>query len=274
MLRESLKGVLSDDEAKIAVSAFDQIGGIIIIRIPDGLASKKRIIGEALLRQVKPAVSVYAQSSDVRGDYRTRDLELLAGCDSTLTEYKESGCRFAVDVQNAFVTPRLSRERERIAGLVQDGETIFNMFAGVGMFSIIAARRKKCIAYTVDINPAAHAMCKKSLSMNKLAGQVIPICSDAAKAASDLRGASDRTLMLLPERSDEFLNDAVLATKDGGIIHYYAHVHADRKQDAGMAAEEHYLNASPVRSEILGSKIVRIVGPRYYQTVVDARIRK
>jgi len=274
MLRESLKGVLSDNELKMTVSAFDQIGNIIIIRIPDKLAQKRSIIGEALLKQVKPAVSVYAQSSDVRGDYRTRDLELLAGRDSTITEYKESGCRFTVDVQNAFVTPRLSRERERIADLVQDGETLLNMFAGVGMFSIIAARRKRCIAYSVDINPVAHAMCKKSVSMNKLAGQVIPICSDAAKAASALRDASDRTLMLLPERTDEFLDDAVRATKDGGVIHYYAHVHADRKQDACRITEERYMNATPVRSEILGSKIVRIVGPRYYQTVVDARIRK
>ena len=29
-----------------------------------------------------------------------------------------------------------------------------------------------------------------------------------------------------------------------------------------------------VKSEILGSKIVRAVGPRYYQTVVDVKITK
>ena len=34
------------------------------------------------------------------------------------------------------------------------------------------------------------------------------------------------------------------------------------------------LDVAPVRSEILGSRIVRAVGPRYYQTVVDAVIRK
>ena len=80
--------------------------------------------------------------------------------------------------------------------------------------------------------------------------------------------------MLLPERSDEFLESAILATKDGGIIHYYSHIHADKKQDAPKLSEEHYLEVTTVKSEILGSKIVRAVGPRYYQTVVDVKIIK
>ena len=67
---------------------------------------------------------------------------------------------------------------------------------------------------------------------------------------------------------------AIDATKNGGIIHYYAHIHADKKSEAGKLSEEHYLKVTPVKSEILGSKIVRPVGPRYYQTVVDVRITK
>ena len=85
---------------------------------------------------------------------------------------------------------------------------------------------------------------------------------------------SDRTLMLLPERSDEFLDSAIDTTKDGGIIHYYSHIHADKKTEAGKLSEEHYLKVTPIKSEILHSKIVRPVGPRYYQTVVDVKISK
>ena len=85
---------------------------------------------------------------------------------------------------------------------------------------------------------------------------------------------SDRTLMLLPERSDEFLYSAINTTKSGGIIHYYSHMHADKKSEAAKLSEEHYLKTTSVKSEILGSKIVRAVGPRYYQTVVDVKITK
>jgi tRNA (guanine37-N1)-methyltransferase len=124
MLKKSLEGILTEQESEEVFSAFDQIGDIIIVRIPDLLLSKKKIIGETLLEQVKSANSVFFQSSPVEGDFRTRDLELLAGENKTQTEYKEFGCRFAVDVQKAFFSPRLSTERDRISDLISDGETI------------------------------------------------------------------------------------------------------------------------------------------------------
>jgi len=275
MLKKSLESILSPKESEELISAFDQIGEIIIVRIPDSLLPKKKIIGEALLKDVKIVRSVFYQASAVEGDFRTRNLEVIAGEDNTETEYREFGCKFIVDVQNAFFSPRLSTERDRIANLIQEGEVMTNMFAGVGMFSIIAAKKKKCEVYSLDINPVASNLCERNLKLNKLAGEVISINGDARQIINEqLENKSDRTLMLLPERSDEFLESAIKTTKNGGIIHYYSHIHADKKSDAGKLSEEHYLQVSPVKSEILGSKIVRPVGPRYYQTVVDVRISK
>jgi tRNA (guanine37-N1)-methyltransferase len=275
MLKKALEGILSSQESEELISAFDQIGNIIIVRIPDLLLPKKKLIGEALLKEVKISKSVFYQASPVEGDFRTRNLEILAGEDRTETEYKEFGCRFVVDVANAFFSPRLSTERERIANLIQDGETMVNMFAGVGMFSIMAAKKKKCTVYSIDINPIASKLCEKNIELNKLAGKVISINGDTSKIIdAELQNIADRTLMLLPERSDEFLDSAIKTTKDGGTIHYYSHIHADKKSDAGKLSEKHYLDVTPVKSEILASKIVRPVGPRYYQTVVDVKISK
>jgi tRNA (guanine37-N1)-methyltransferase len=275
MLKKALEGILTTKENEELISAFDQIGDIIIVRIPDSLLSKKRIIGEALLDQVKIAQSVFYQASDVEGDFRTRNLEILAGKDNTETEYKEFGCKFTVDVKNAFFSPRLSTERERIANLIQNDEIMTNMFAGIGMFSIMAAKKKKCTVYSLDINPAASKLCETNILLNRLAGKVISINGDASEIINDqLMDKSDRTLMLLPERSDEFLESAINTTKNGGIIHYYSHIHADKKSEAGKLSEKHFLQVSPVQSEILFSKIVRAVGPRYYQTVVDVKISK
>ena len=275
MLKKSLHGILNEVECKELVSAFDQIGNIIIVRIPDSLLSKKELIGKTLLREVKIAKSVFYQSSAVEGDFRTRKLELLAGEDSTETIYRESGCRFIVDVEKAFFSPRLSTERARIANLVNDGETILNMFAGVGMFSIMAAKTKRCKVYSIDVNPVASRLCEKNIESNKLCGEVISINGDAREIINDtLDNISDRTLMLLPERSDEFLDVAIRATKNDGVLHYYSHIHADKKTDAGRLSEEHFAQISPVCFEVLGSKIVRPVGPRFYQTVVDVRILK
>jgi tRNA (guanine37-N1)-methyltransferase len=275
MLKKALENILTTQESKELISSFDQIGDIIIVRIPDSLLSKKKLIGETLLKQVKIAKSVFYQASAVEGDFRTRNLEILAGDNKTETEYKEFGCKFTVDVENAFFSPRLSTERERIANLVQDGETVVNMFAGVGMFSVMIAKKKKCTVYSIDINPIAAKLCEKNIKSNKIVGNIISINGDALQIIQEqLQNKSDRTLMLLPERSDEFLESAINATKNGGVIHYYSHIHADKKSDAGKLSEEHYLQVTPVKSEILGSKIVRAVGPRYYQTVVDVKISK
>ena len=207
--------------------------------------------------------------------FSNKRFRILAGEDNTETEYKEFGCRFTVDVKNAFFSPRLSTERERIANLIQNEEVMTNMFAGIGMFSIMAAKRKKCIVYSLDINPVASKLCETNIGLNKLAGNVISINGDTSEIIKEqLMNKSDRTLMLLPERSDEFLDSAINTTKDGGIIHYYSHIHADKKTEAGKLSEEHYLKVTPVKSEILHSKIVRAVGPRYYQTVVDIKITK
>ncbi len=275
MLKQAMIGILTEVEADELYGAFDQIGNIIILRIPDSLLHKRKTIGEVLLDKVKTAKSVYCQSSPVEGDFRIRKLELLAGEDKTETEYKEHGCRFKVDVEKTFFSPRLSTERDRIAGLIKEGETIINMFGGVGMFSIVAAKKKKCHVYNIDINPDAARLCSENILLNKLKGTVESIEGDATKVIEErLLEAGDRVLMLLPERSDEFLESAIKAAKKKAIIHYYCHIHAEKKDQVALLAPQHFLSVVNVKSEILGAKIVRPVGPRFYQAVVDAAISK
>ena len=168
MLKKALENILTAKESDQLVSAFDQIGDIIIVRIPDSLIPKKKIIGKALLKQVNTASSVFYQSSPVEGNFRTRNLELIEGNKKTETEYKENGCRFIVDVEKAFFSPRLSTERERISNLINDGEVVINMFGGVGMFSLLAAKKKSCTVYNIDINPIASRLCKENIKLNKL----------------------------------------------------------------------------------------------------------
>ena len=62
MLKKALEGALTSEESNELISALDQIGDIIIVRIPDSLLSKKKIIGETLLNEVKIAKSVFYQA--------------------------------------------------------------------------------------------------------------------------------------------------------------------------------------------------------------------
>lgn len=277
MLKNVLAGVLGPEEASQVYSAFDQVGDIVIIKVPDGLAGKKDVIAEAILANVKTAKAVFAQSSPVKGDFRVRDLEFLAGENRTVTEYREHGCRFRVDVAKTYFSPRLSTERQRIACLVRDGEIIVNMFAGVGTYSIIIAKANRtCKVYSIDSNPVASELCAENARLNKVADRVLPVCADAHDAIkSRLAGVADRVLMPLPERAREFVDPAVAALKGRGTVHYFAHVQADGKKEAKELGTADARDAfCKYRHRVTETTVVREVGPRLYQIVADVQVTK
>ncbi|MDA4112213.1 MAG: class I SAM-dependent methyltransferase family protein, partial [Thaumarchaeota archaeon] len=214
MLKSVLRGKLSEEEINWLSSSFDVIGSIAIIKIPDELSSKEKMIGEEILDNVRNVKTVLKQNSDVEGEYRTRSVRLIAGEDNYETIYKESGISLKVDVRSVFFSPRLSTERLRIRALVKEGEHIFNMFAGVGTFSFVIAKTTTCEIESVDKNPDAVRLSKESLKLNKrLKGKVNPILADAREFAETNRGQFDRILMPLPERSRDFLRAAEQSSK-------------------------------------------------------------
>lgn len=277
MLKQVLSSLLTQEETAQVYSAFDQIGDTVIIKIPDGLMPKKKLIADAILANVKTAKAVFAQVSAVKGDFRVRDLEFIAGENRTVTEYKEHACRFKVDVARTYFSPRLSTERLRIAEMVGNDETIVNMFAGVGTFSVVIARMNKtCRVYSIDSNSAASELDKINAKLNKVQDRVFSICGDAAEVIkAKLAGQANRVLMPLPERAKEFVDSAVLALKEKGIVHYFAHVKADSKKVGRELGLDDARDAfAEYNHQVLATRIVREVGPRIYQIVADVSVTR
>ena len=276
MLKNILSNILSSDEVSQVYSAFDQIGDIVIIKIPNELVPKKKFIADTILAHVKSAKAVFAQVSPVRGDYRVRNLEFIAGENRTITEYKEHGCRFRVDVAKTYFSPRLSTERLRIANMVGEGETIVNMFAGVGTYSILMARMNKtCKVYSIDSNAVAAELCEANAKLNKVQDRVVSIHGDAGEVIKDkLAGQADRVLMPLPESAKEFVDSAVLALKKKGVVHYFIHIRADNKKTSknlGLQdAHKAFVKYNHIVQQV---RVVRGVGPRIYQIVADVLVK-
>jgi tRNA (guanine37-N1)-methyltransferase len=276
ILKTILKEILSPEDVSKVYSAFDIIGGIIILKIPDSLNSKKQVIAETILKNVKSAKSIFVQTSAVQGDYRIRHLEYLAGANSALTEYKEHGCIFKVDVMKTYFSPRLSTERMRVSKMVTDNEIITNMFAGVGTYSILIAKNNKsCKVFSIDSNPVANELATINVKLNKVQERVIPICGDAREVIdTQLRCTSTRILMPLPEKAKEFVGSAVLALREKkGMIHYFAHIKAPSRKlaldNAALDVKHAFVNHD---HRIISTRVVREVGPRLYQTVSDVAI--
>ena len=273
VLKIILKEILPAEDISKIYSAFDMIGGIIILKIPDSLNSKKQIIADTILTNIKSAKSVFAQTSPVQGEYRVRDLEYLAGTNSAVTEYKEHGCRFKVDVMKTYFSPRLSTERLRIANMITKNEIITNMFGGVGTYSVLIAKNNKsCMVYSIDSNPVANELALINAKLNKVQERVIPICGDAREVINEqLRNTSTRVLMPLPEKAMEFVDSAVLALREKrGMIHYFTHLKASsRKLALSNAAVDTKRAFVDYDHKLVSTRVVREVGPRLYQTVSD-----
>lgn len=274
-LRDRLAGRLTPLELKMIYRSFDIVGDIAVLKIPKGLEGKGEIIANAIMQLNKNIRTVLCQTSPIHGELRLRELKWLGGDNRTETFHKEHGCLFKVDLAKCYFSPRLSYERIRVAKQVKHGEVIVNMFAGVGCFSIIIARHSKAgKVYSIDINPYAVQYMQLNTYLNKVEEIVEPIEGDAKEAIiSRLRNVADRVLMPLPEKAYKYLDYAIMALKPvGGIIHYYDFEHAEKNKDPIIKVVDKVsrkLKDLNLDFNVPFARIVRTVGPRWYQVVLD-----
>jgi tRNA (guanine37-N1)-methyltransferase len=160
--------------------------------------------------------------------------------------------------------------------MINKNEKIINMFAGVGTYSIILAKKNPdCIVYSIDSNPDAHNLCVINSKLNKVQDRVIPILGNARSIIDNqLKGKATRVLMPLPEQASQFIDSATMALENNrGIIHYFAHIKANSKLHALEEGKKNcHDNFKCHQYKIISGRVVREVGPRIYQTVFDLMI--
>jgi tRNA (guanine37-N1)-methyltransferase len=206
-----------------------------------------------------------------------RKFEVIAGESKTETIHKEHGCTYYVDVAKTYFSPRLSHEHNRVASQVSEDETIVDMFAGVGPFSILIAKKRENVrAYAVDVNPEAIKYLEKNIVANRVQGRVIPILGDVRKVVKkQLVGVADRVIMNLPEKAIEYVDVSCETLKpEGGIMHYYEFARAPNPlENAKVRLTEAVEKAKRNLEKVLLAKTVRATAPFEWQIVVDARIQ-
>jgi tRNA (guanine37-N1)-methyltransferase len=277
-LRKTLSGVLSLEDTDEIYNSFDVVGGIAIIRLPCTSPVNAQTAANAIMSRHRNVKTVLLQASPVEGDLRLRRLTHVAGENKTSTVHREFGCLFSVDAAKCYFSPRLSHERIRIARLVDPGETIVNMFAGVGCFSIVIAKHAKhAKVFSIDINPVAVQFMQENIRLNRVYGKVIPLLGDSKELVnSRLQRVGDRVLMPLPEKALEYLPHAVAALKaSGGWIHYYGLEHAKKNESPAEKAKSKVVEALAALCldfKVPFVRVVRSTGPNWFQLAVDVHI--
>jgi len=271
-IKDVLKEVLSEEEIKNLRSSFDIVGNIAIIEVPEELENKEKIIAEALRKVHKNVKTICRRLDERKGKFRLRKIKKILG-ESTETVHTEFGCKFKLDVKKVYFSPRESTERKRIADLVNDGETILVMFAGVGPYAIIIGKHKNVKKiYCVEINKNACEYMKENVKLNKLEGKIETICGDVKDVCETFYGRCDRVIMPLPLEGYKYLPIALKCLKKNGFIHFY---HTGHENELFKEAEIHVKKAcmeAGKKFKIVNRKKVLPYAPRVWKICLDVKV--
>jgi tRNA (guanine37-N1)-methyltransferase len=255
--------------------SFDVVGDIAVLELDSGLADHEIRIAEAIM-EVHPNVrAVFAKSGEISGAERIRPLRYIAGDNRTQTIHKEHGCLFNVDLSKVFFSPRLSTEHERVAHMVEEGERVVDMFAGVGPFSILIAKRLGNIRVdAIDANPQAVELFRENVRANKVESKVHAHLGDARDIIREkLSQSASRVIMNHPSASKDFIKEACDALQpSGGVINYYTFAGDDWEADSRREIEYAVQASGYVPERVLQIHRVREVAPMKWQVAVDLKV--
>ena len=217
-------------------SSFDLVGDIAIMKMPDDLIPYAPRLGEALIR-TSPNVRAVFMDGGVKGEFRIRDLTRIAGTGDAEVVHRENGVRLSTDPSKVYFNPRLSAERARVASLVQPGEVIIDMFAGVAPFGCVICRNAEPeVVYSIDLNPECQRFAEQNAKLNRIKN-LVPMTGDSTVLIRELPMA-DRIVMNLPQMADAFLPDAYDHVKSTGVIHMHMVLERDEVDDYQRGLEE------------------------------------
>ena len=257
-------------------TSYDIVGDIILIKLEDELIKYKEKIGKSLLK-LHNNIYTICLAKPVKGEYRTRDIEIIAGEKKTSTIHREYGLKFEVDIKKTYFSPRLSSERKRIADLVKPGEVVVDMFAGVAPFSIMIAKyANPKIVYSLDKNVHAIKFSNINIKRNKVLDKVEAIHLDAENISQFINKKgikADRILMNLPFSAHLFFKNALDIINNPCVIHYY-----DILKEQEIEKKTNYLkklaeekNKSLIKMDV---RKIKTYAPREFYIGIDIMAKK
>lgn len=189
-----------------------------------------------LLKQ-KNIKTVLLKKEKFKGRLRKIKTEFLAGINTKETIHHENGCRFKLNVDETYFSPRLSGERLEIAEIVkkQKKKKILVLFAGIAPFSIVIAKfNNKAKIYSVELNRIASRYAEENVKLNKLLNVKI-VQGDAKKIKNLIKKYKmpekyDCIVMPRPQLPSTFLKEAFSVASRGCLIFFY-----DFVQEEGVA---------------------------------------
>uniref|UniRef100_A0A803N6A3 tRNA (guanine(37)-N1)-methyltransferase n=1 Tax=Chenopodium quinoa TaxID=63459 RepID=A0A803N6A3_CHEQI len=205
---EVLEALLPKD--MIIPSAFETVGHIAHLNLKEEHLPYKKVIAKVVLDKNKPKIQTVVNKIEaISNDFRTMELEVLAGNHSLVTILSENGLRFQIDLAKVYWNSRLSTERQRLISCFTSDDVLCDVFSGVGPIAISAAKKVKRV-YANDLNPYAVDYLERNTVLNKLERKIKVFNMDGRRFIEAIFSSEThpvtQVVMNLPNNAVEFLD--------------------------------------------------------------------
>lgn len=244
---------------------WEFVGDIVIVRLDEVGWRNRRMIGEAIASTLG-AKTVCADTEGVIGEFRRPTMEVIYG-DDTESVRLENGIRYRFDVTKVMFASGNNAERRRMGSLDCTGETVVDMFAGIGYFTLPLAKFSGARrVFACEKNPDSYGFLVRNAKDNGVDDVVIPILGDNRNMPGI--AFADRILMGYVQTTSEFLGAALRMIRPGGIIHYHDTFYVSEHRDR----IEGIFDSSGCEYEILQIREVKSFAPSVSHYVADVRV--
>lgn len=270
-VRVRLAAVAGERLAREMPSGYQRLGRVLIIQRPPSLARFDRLLGSAWQKELG-VETVLVKSGPIEGEFRTPQVRCVAG-ERTETEVVEHGIRWRFDAAQIMFAAGNRTERARAGRLVQPGEIVADLFAGIGYFAIPAARVGEAArVWAVEKNPVSIRYLRENVILNGVDARVSVIPGDNRTVPLPLASIDRVFLGYLPSSTPWVERAVSLLRPEGGWLHVHtvADVHAPLSETVASVERAAEL-AGGRRLEPSVVRVVKPYGPGRHHLVVDAR---
>jgi tRNA wybutosine-synthesizing protein 2 len=270
-IKRTVSSLIPSELIHLLPSKWEKIGSVVTIRLPDELSNYKQIIGKVYAEGLGCRTTLN-ENGGISGVYRKPVVEVIFGSPHTETIHIENGIRFKVDPQQIMFSSGNMAERRRMATISNPYETVIDLFAGIGYFTLPIAmysKPKKIVA--CEINPIAFKYLCANVVLNHVSSIVEPCFGDNRESAP--KDCADRVILGYLQNPWDFLPVAFTCLKNhSGFLHYHELVPVELIPQQPLSHIEQVARRFDRCVELLKVNEIKSYAPRVNHMVLDVRI--
>ena len=270
-IKKSLSRHIPSNAIQSLPDKWERLGEVMIVKLPAELRRYREKIGERY-GKILQCKTVLNEIGGISGIYREPNVEIIYGEKETETTHKENGVRFKLDLQKVMFSSGNMDERIRMAAISNKNETVVDLFAGIGYFTLpmaVHSKPKKIIA--CEINPISYEYLHQNILLNNVTSIVEPLLGNSRVVAPN--DVADRVIMGYIGDTHTFLSTAINCLKNHvGIIHYHDVFPNEVIPKKPMVFAEEAAEQYNRGAKLLAYKQIKSYAPRVSHVVLDVKI--